>query len=87
METINPINFLCLPFSIEGAARCSFIVKTHDDQHCFISNSNLFAMLKNPDTKYHIVDRTDSKGRVTHWICIEQTICTFGFFKKLPVRF
>lgn len=74
-----------LPFEIERACRCSFVVRFYNSgEHAFISNANLLAFLKNPYTQYEIIPRKDvRRGTETNWIAIH--VCSLDLGFKKPV--
>lgn len=73
-----------LPFEIERACRCSFVVRLNNGDHAFISNANLLAFLRDPYTQYEIIPRKDvRRGTETNWIAIH--VCSLDFGFKKPV--
>ncbi len=71
-----------LPFEIERACRCSFVVCLNSGEHAFISNANLLAFLRDPYyTQYEIIRRRDANGLETNWIAIY----SLGLGFKKPV--
>ena len=59
-----------LPFEIERACRCSFVVRFSNGEHAFISNANLLAFMNDSHTQYEIIRRRDANGLETNWIAI-----------------
>lgn len=72
-----------LPFEIERACRCSFIVCFNNGEHAFISNANLLAFINNPYIQYEIVLRRDSRGIETKWIAVYKCTIDLGFKKPI----
>ncbi len=72
-----------LPFEIERACRCSFVVRFSTGEHAFISNANLLVFLREPYTQYEIVPRRDSRGVETNWIAIHVCSLDLGFKKPM----
>ena len=70
-----------LPFEIERACRCSFVVHLNNGERAFISNDNLLYLMQNPNARYEIVDRLDRSGSAQHWIMVAKVVWTFGFKK------
>ena len=77
MKTFN------LPFEIERACRCSFVVRLNNGEHAFISNANLLAFMNNPHTLYEIIPRRDSRGVELNWIAIHVCSLDLGFKKPI----
>lgn len=77
MKTFN------LPFEIERACRCSFVVRLNNGDRAFISNANLLAFMNNPQTQYELVCRRDSRGIESNWIAIH--VCSLDLGFKRPM--
>ena len=76
MKTFN------LPFEIERACRCSFVVRFYNSgEHAFISNANLLAFLNEPYIQYEIIPRRDSRGVEMKWIAVVRCSLDLGFKK------
>ena len=69
-----------LPFEIERACRCSFVVRFENDEHAFISNENLLYLAQHPGAQFEIVEREDHRNNMRQkWIMVAKTVWTFGF--------
>ncbi len=77
MKTFN------LPFEIERACRCSFVVRFNNGERAFISNANLLAFMNNPYTQYEIVPRRNVNGVEVNWIAIHVCSLDLGFKKPM----
>lgn len=73
---------LYLPFEVERACRCSFVVRLCNGEHAFITNENLLYMTEHPDADFQIVERLDSRGICRKWIVVAKIVWDFGFKKK-----
>lgn len=77
MKTFN------VPFEIERACRCSFVVRFNNGEQAFISNSNLLEFMKDPRIQYGIVLRRDARGIETKWVAVHKYIVDLGFKKPI----
>jgi hypothetical protein len=72
-----------LPFEVERACRCSFVVRLENGEKAFITNENLWTLMQNPVSLIKIVEKTDPRtGAIQKWILIGKFEWTFGFKKK-----
>lgn len=73
-----------LPFEIERACRCSFVVRLVNGETAFISNENLWTLMQNPDSQIEIIHHQDNRrGTVQKWIMVAKTEWTLGFKKRI----
>ena len=73
-----------LPFEVERACRCSFVVRLVNGEHAFITNENLWALMQNPDSLKKVVEKMDPRTRnVQKWILVGKFEWSWGFKKKL----
>ena len=72
-----------LPFEIERACRCSFVVRIDNGEPVFITNENLLYMMEHPDANFQIVERCNSHGFDSKWIEVAKTEWTLGFKNRI----
>ena len=73
-----------LPFEVERAARCSFVVRLQNGEHAFISNQNLFTMMRAPWTHFQVIKKRNSRTGIDQaWIVVEEIRWTLGFKARL----
>ena len=73
-----------LPFEVERACRCSFVVRLENGERAFISNQNLFTLIRAPWTPFQVMKRTDHRTGIEQaWIMIQESKWTFGFKTRL----
>ena len=70
-----------LPFEIERACRCSFVVRFSNGERAFITNANLLVFLNHPATSYQIVRSFDKRGIEMRWVAVYTL--DFGFKRPL----
>lgn len=73
-----------LPFTIEGANRCSFTVEING-RRAFISNHNLLAIMESPNIEWRVIERRGQRGQDFPWIEVREVNWTLGL--KLPPLF
>ena len=73
-----------LPFEIERACRCSFVVRLYNGETAFISNENLWTLMQNPNSQIQVIDHQDNRrDTVQKWIMVAKTEWTLGFKKRI----
>lgn len=75
-------NEIHLPFEVERPCRCSFVVRLSNDEHAFITNSNLFYMMQHPTADFHTIVKRDTRGLDQKWIVVAKVIWDLGFKPK-----
>ena len=68
-----------LPFEVERACRCSFVVRLENEQRAFISNENLLTIMMNPNTPMKFIKKMNRNGTEQTWIIVCKTEWTLGF--------
>ena len=73
-----------LPFEVERACRCSFVVRFENEERAFISNENLFYLMQHPNASFVTVEHRDSRNdMITKWVMVEQAVWTLGFKTRM----
>lgn len=73
-----------LPFEVERACRCSFLVRLNDGQLAYISNANMLMLANHPETPFQVMMRMDPKTHIERpWIVVARTEWTLGFKKPM----
>ena len=73
-----------LPFEVERACRCSFVVRLENEHHAFISNENLWTLMQNPGTPFQVIMRMDPRSCIEKpWIVVLKTEWALGFKKPM----
>lgn len=73
-----------LPFEVERACRCSFVVRLKDGTHAFISNQNFFTMMQAPWTSFQVIKKRNVRTGIDQpWIMVQECRWTLGFKTKL----
>ena len=68
-----------LPFEVERACRCSFVVRLENGEHAFISNENLLRVMQNPTIPMKFVKKMNRNGIEQTWIMVCKMEWTLGF--------
>ena len=72
-----------LPFEVERACRCSFVVRLENGEHAFISNENLLRVMQNPTIPMNFVKKMHRNGTEQTWIVVCKMEWTLGFKKPM----
>ena len=76
-------NVYGLPFEIESACRCSFVVRLENGERAFITNENLLYMMRFPHSEFRLQEVCRNNSVPQKWIVVAKIVWDWGFKKRM----